>query len=141
MRRGKESKMFNGAYEDDCDPHDRVKYGVLNMCLDSMGIRSCASYGNSYMQLKGVRLRSTFVDGNSSASSVVATCEQYCHVLMKYKDKELRAVVDIALVGFRDELSCLCVSGQEDDCCPPPSPLPTSRTVRRAVFHGPPAAC
>ncbi len=33
---------------------------------------------------------------SSSPSTTLATCEYYCHVLNKYNDSELKAVVDVA---------------------------------------------
>ena len=44
-----------------------------------------------------VRLRTTFADMDSSSPSTsLATCEYYCHVLAKYTDQELKAVLDVA---------------------------------------------
>lgn len=50
------------------------------------------------MILKNVRLRTSFADmDSSSASTSLATCEYYCHVLNKYNDNELKAVMEVAL--------------------------------------------
>lgn len=67
------------------------------MVLDPRGVKSCRQYGTSYLLLKGVRLRSSFADMDSgSPSATLATCEYYAHVLEKYNDRELKAVIDIA---------------------------------------------
>lgn len=96
-RRGWESRLFNKLY-DSSTGFDRVKYGVLNIVKDPAGIASCSSYGESYMVLKNVRLRTTFADqDSSSASASLATCEYYSHVLTHYTDAELKAVMEVAL--------------------------------------------
>ena len=91
----KEDAMFNKAYSG-VPPFERCKYGALNVTNDPHGLHACAAYGESYLILKNCRLRATFADSNSSRNSSLATCESYCHVLNKYSDAELEAVMDVA---------------------------------------------
>eukprot|EP00440_Ansanella_granifera_P069575 gb/GFBE01075487.1/.p1 GENE.gb/GFBE01075487.1/~~gb/GFBE01075487.1/.p1 ORF type:complete len:517 (+),score=84.92 gb/GFBE01075487.1/:1-1551(+) len=92
-----EDRLFQGKYKDS-SAEDRVKYGVLNAVNDPHGIASVAGqYGRDYFMLKSVRLRATFSDQDSCyRESEVASCEWYAHVLNKYNDKELAAVVRVA---------------------------------------------
>ena len=91
-----EDRLFNRAYQGSA-AHDRVKYGVLNVVQDAAGVRACAQYGTSFLVLKEVRLRTTFSDQDTSnVAGVVASCQYYAHVLDKYNEQELRAVVDVA---------------------------------------------
>ena len=73
-----------------------ARYGVLNITNDPSGVRACEQYGESYLVLKNVRLRTTFADKDSSSpSTTLATCEYYCHVLNTYSNPELMAVMDV----------------------------------------------
>ncbi|CAM9486894.1 unnamed protein product, partial [Discosporangium mesarthrocarpum] len=91
-----ERRMF-GTHYDRSSPQDRVKYGVFNITHDHFGVSSCSTYGLSYLVLKNVRLRTTFADKDTSnTNSVLATCQDYCHVLLKYSTEELRAVAEVA---------------------------------------------
>lgn len=91
-----EKRMFHKIY-DDSPGFERVKYGVLNMVNDPNGINSCLGYGTSHFVLKGVRLRTSFADRDTSANCAkIASCEYYCHVLAKYKRNELIDLLDVA---------------------------------------------
>jgi len=95
-----EDRLFQGIYEG-AAAFDRVKYGVLNAVNDPRGISTVAKqYGLDYLVLRGVRLRTTFSDRDSCNQGQLASCEWYAHVLEKYNDLELRAVVEVA-VGER----------------------------------------
>jgi len=60
-----EDKLFGGHYNH-AKPFERCKYGVLNIHNDPNGVASCAGYGLSFMVLKEVRLRTTFVSMDSA---------------------------------------------------------------------------
>merc|ERR1712151_1275898 len=98
-------------------PSERPKYGVLNIGKDPQGMRAfCAqTYGKSYLQLHGVRLRTTFSatdSGNMVADygkeptpqlpkawelpdHRVATLDYCAHILLEFSAKELRAALDV----------------------------------------------
>ena len=70
-----EDRLFNKYYHDST-PFDRCKYGVFNVVNDPHGVSNCSNYGESYLVLKNVRLRTSFADmDSSSASTSLATCE------------------------------------------------------------------
>lgn len=48
--------------------------------------------------------------GSSGDSAILATCEYYCHILNKYNDAELKAVVDVA-TGRALWRPSTCISG------------------------------
>jgi len=123
-RRAWENRMFSGIY-DSSSAFDRVKYGVLNIFNDPNGVDCCHYYGDSYMLLRDVRLRSTFASKDSSNSDVVLSSgtskserprdmeclvvsrtkilcarttavEHYTHVLKDFSDTELQQLVALA---------------------------------------------
>lgn len=95
-RAAHESRIFNTIY-DDAEPFDRVKYGVLNVLNDPQGVKACCGYGQSYLILKKVRLRTTFASSDTFCKTVrLSCCEHYAHVLNSYSNEELRAVVEVA---------------------------------------------
>ena len=51
--------MFNSIYHS-AKPFDRVKYGVLNLANDPLGVQSCYGYGDSYF-LFGATWRSSLL--------------------------------------------------------------------------------
>ena len=91
-----ENRMFNNIY-DRASPQERVKYGVLNVVNDPNGIAACAQYGDAYLLLRNVRLRTSFAAGDTSAAVKIASCEYYFHVLQHYSDAELKEVIDVSL--------------------------------------------
>eukprot|EP00759_Apiculatamorpha_spiralis_P001348 PhF_6_TR1052/c0_g1_i3/m.2177 len=84
QRWGWEKRLFHQKY-DDVDAFLRPKYGCLNIVNDPRGISSASHYGDSYFILRGVRLRTTFTDMDSSCSNCkVATCEHYAHSMLSW---------------------------------------------------------
>eukprot|EP01156_Anaeramoeba_ignava_P013458 Anaeramoba_ignava/a5252_220.p1 GENE.a5252_220~~a5252_220.p1 ORF type:complete len:392 (-),score=75.05 a5252_220:37-1212(-) len=98
-----EDQMFNKIYHDS-KPFDRVKYGSLNIVNDPHGVKCVYSYGDSFLVLKKVRLRTTFTSQDSCTNPQLACCEYYCHVLSEFSDQELKAVMEVAnkKVQFHD---------------------------------------
>ena len=91
-----ENRMFDGIY-DKSPPWERVKYGVLNIFNDPYGVLSCYGYGDCYLRLKKVRLRTTFSNcDTASSTAIVSCCEYYSHILNKYTNEELKDVIKIA---------------------------------------------
>jgi len=108
-RSGWEDNCFGRIYSN-AKPLDRVKYGVLNIVRDPVGVTACAGYGDSFFILKRIRLRTSFASSDTSYSEVkIASCEYYCHVLQQYSTPELQAVVDVA-IGKKDSTSSSCIS-------------------------------
>ena len=95
-RKSWEDRIFNKIYHKS-PPVDRVKYGVLNIVGDSRGVKACYAYGESFLQLKKVRLRTTFASADTSSCTVkLSCCEHYVNVLNEYSDLELKAILDVA---------------------------------------------
>ncbi|GAB5368963.1 hypothetical protein AAMO2058_001364400 [Amorphochlora amoebiformis] len=97
-RGGWEKKIFNGAYEG-AKPFDRPKYGVLNFANDPGGVKRCYSYGDSFLLLRNVRLRTTFTFKDTSCIKTISemgTCEYYMHVLKSFTDGEIKDMVKMA---------------------------------------------
>lgn len=96
-----EKVLFNGIY-DKSEGHDKVKYGALNI-TNSNGIKSCYSYGDSYLILKDdIKKRITFVHGDSSGQDLhIVTYEYPVPILSFLSDGELKDVIDIA-IGRKD---------------------------------------
>jgi len=97
IRRGWERELFGGHY-DDCKPFERSKYGALGVMNDYRGVTSAYQYGDSYLVLKDVRLRTTFAakDSGGISGSELAVLDKYAHVLKDYHDHELRNLVEVA---------------------------------------------
>eukprot|EP00931_Biecheleriopsis_adriatica_P072929 TRINITY_DN47308_c0_g1_i1.p1 TRINITY_DN47308_c0_g1~~TRINITY_DN47308_c0_g1_i1.p1 ORF type:complete len:1465 (+),score=355.71 TRINITY_DN47308_c0_g1_i1:40-4395(+) len=100
IRKGWERELFGGAYED-AKPFERCKYGALSVMNDYRGITSAYQYGDSYLVLKDVRLRTTFAatDSGGIAGSRLAVLDKYAHVLKEYNDRELHSLVEVALAN------------------------------------------
>eukprot|EP01060_Flectonema_neradi_P009921 TRINITY_DN17077_c0_g1_i1.p1 TRINITY_DN17077_c0_g1~~TRINITY_DN17077_c0_g1_i1.p1 ORF type:complete len:379 (+),score=63.16 TRINITY_DN17077_c0_g1_i1:60-1196(+) len=95
-RQGWESRLFNKLY-DGVEGFQRPKYGCLNVVRDPKGIASASQYGDSYLVLKGVRLRCSFADQDSSSDNCeLACCEWYAHVLNQFGKRELLAILEVA---------------------------------------------
>eukprot|EP00698_Gefionella_okellyi_P006086 TRINITY_DN1554_c0_g1_i2.p2 TRINITY_DN1554_c0_g1~~TRINITY_DN1554_c0_g1_i2.p2 ORF type:complete len:336 (+),score=64.13 TRINITY_DN1554_c0_g1_i2:108-1115(+) len=95
-----ENAMFAGIYKDDMPGTDRVKYGSLNVLADPAGAVGSAQYGDCHMVMKGVRLRTTFANGDTGSPQFqdgLAMCEYYAHVLRDFSDVELQHVMEVAL--------------------------------------------
>eukprot|EP01105_Mastigella_eilhardi_P021379 TRINITY_DN5174_c0_g1_i3.p1 TRINITY_DN5174_c0_g1~~TRINITY_DN5174_c0_g1_i3.p1 ORF type:complete len:315 (-),score=50.34 TRINITY_DN5174_c0_g1_i3:31-975(-) len=92
-----EDRIFHRSYPKDCIGFDRPKYGVLNVLNDPAGVGSCSGYGDSFLVLRGCRLRTSFASCDTSNSNVqISSCEWYAHVLMEYSDNELRNTLEVA---------------------------------------------
>ncbi|CAK9060862.1 unnamed protein product [Durusdinium trenchii] len=100
IRKGWEKELFGGCY-DDSKPFERCKYGALSVMNDYRGVLSAYQYGDSYLVLKDVRLRTTFAatDSGGIAGSRLAVLDKYAHVLQEYDDRELRELVEVALAN------------------------------------------
>lgn len=91
-----EDRMFDNIYHSSTG-FDRVKYGVLNFMNDPMGVRSCYGYGNSYLLLRNVRLRTTFADCDTGSNhAILGSCEFYGHILNKLTDSEMKDLHKVA---------------------------------------------
>uniref|UniRef100_A0A7S1G8D8 Uncharacterized protein n=1 Tax=Bicosoecida sp. CB-2014 TaxID=1486930 RepID=A0A7S1G8D8_9STRA len=98
MRVDWENRLFGGVYGsvDDTKGFERVKYGVLNVVNDPKGISCARQYGSSYLVLRGVRLRCSFADRDSSCvTTKLACCESYAHVLSSFSPAELKATLEV----------------------------------------------
>ena len=67
-----ENSLFENAYNDAKDA-ERCKYGVMNVVNDPNGITAAYSYGNSYMILQHVRLRSSFANQDTGGGASCST--------------------------------------------------------------------
>eukprot|EP00812_Abedinium_dasypus_P010012 NODE_365_length_1631_cov_362.512690.p1 GENE.NODE_365_length_1631_cov_362.512690~~NODE_365_length_1631_cov_362.512690.p1 ORF type:complete len:307 (+),score=57.09 NODE_365_length_1631_cov_362.512690:3-923(+) len=96
MRAKWEDELFGGHYVH-AVPHERCKYGALNVTNDPLGVRSCQQYGLCYLKLKGVRWRTTLSTGDSAGLTTddLATAGWYAHALEGYTDDELSAVIEV----------------------------------------------
>ena len=63
-----EQRLFKNKY-DAVAAFERPKYGCLNTVNDPRGIKSAVNYGDTYMVLRGVRMRTTFTDQDSSSAN------------------------------------------------------------------------
>ncbi|CAE8599665.1 unnamed protein product, partial [Polarella glacialis] len=92
-----ERDLFGGTY-DGSRGFDRCKYGVLNAMNDHRGVVKCHQYGDSYLVLRDVRLRTTFSPEDSAnlKAERLAVLDYYGHVLAEYSDEELRETVGVA---------------------------------------------
>ena len=53
-------------------------------------MQSCTHYGDSFLVLKRVRLRTSFASCDTACDSAqISSCEWYAHVLMEYQDNEI----------------------------------------------------
>lgn len=100
VRRKWEKNLFGSNY--DCAaPFERPKYGVQNVWNDHRGVQGCQQYGDSYLVLKNVRLRSTLSpeDSGNLKATRLAVLDYYAHVLVKYSDQELLMTLGVAQGG------------------------------------------
>ncbi|KAJ4459871.1 putative Calcium-dependent protein kinase 15 [Paratrimastix pyriformis] len=68
---------------------------VLNIVNDPCGVKCCSQYGESYLLLRNVRLRTSFANEDTGGGEhELASCEYYCHVLNRFSDPELVAVLE-----------------------------------------------
>lgn len=91
-----ENGLFNNFY-DKAEPFDRVKYGALNILNDPQGITHAYGYGDSYLVMKNVRMRTSFTNHDTFGHIInIACCEHYLHVLNEFNDAALAGVTQIA---------------------------------------------
>eukprot|EP00929_Paragymnodinium_shiwhaense_P044839 TRINITY_DN22993_c0_g1_i1.p1 TRINITY_DN22993_c0_g1~~TRINITY_DN22993_c0_g1_i1.p1 ORF type:complete len:660 (+),score=227.94 TRINITY_DN22993_c0_g1_i1:55-2034(+) len=95
-----EHSLFQGAY-DGCKDFERPKYGVLNVHNDYRGVVRAKQYGDCYMVLKNVRLRTTFSPEDSAnlKAERLACLDFYAHVLDEYTNDELQETLKVATTG------------------------------------------
>ncbi|CAE7250991.1 unnamed protein product [Symbiodinium pilosum] len=95
-----ERDLFQGAYTG-CRDFERPKYGVLNVHNDYRGVVRAKQYGDCYMVLKDVRLRTTFSPEDSAnlKAERLACLDYYAHVLNEYTDGELVETLKVATTG------------------------------------------
>ena len=93
-----ETCMFGTCY-DNATPHERPKYGCLNVSGDLQGVPSARAYGQLFLMLHPhIRYRTTFFHkdtGGFVASESLATNDFYAHVLNSYNDTELTQVLRV----------------------------------------------
>jgi hypothetical protein len=97
-----ENRLFGGSYS--CaEDGERVKYGCLNFFGDQRGDMLAAPvYGDCYFLLKEeVRVRATFANMDSSqvankgGGQGLSTCENFAHVLLDFREDELRLALRV----------------------------------------------
>lgn len=95
-----ERDLFQGAYSG-CRDFERPKYGVLNVHNDYRGVVRAKQYGDCYIVLKDVRLRTTFSPEDSAnlKAERLACLDYYAHVLNEYTDNELEETLKVATTG------------------------------------------
>jgi len=94
-----ETTMFNGFY-DNAEPHERVKYGSLNIDSNPDGVMSTVAYGDAFIVLKQeVKYRITLVYGDSSGISYhlhIATPKYLTNILNYIPTTVLDAAIRVA---------------------------------------------
>ncbi len=92
-----EQVLFNKIY-DGCEPHERVKYGVVNIMNDPAGVTSARAYGDCYFVLnENVRKRTTFIVGDSSSQEMhLCTLPSSNIMLYLLSDELLKKAMDIS---------------------------------------------
>jgi|EP00624_Nannochloropsis_granulata_P007413 hypothetical protein len=93
-----EDTLFRQAYQE-AKPHERPKYGVLNIYNAQTGVHAAVQYGKSYFELTyATRFRATFTPKDSCAvkSDSVGTVEAYAHVMLEWEKEETLHVVEVA---------------------------------------------
>ncbi|KAJ3443705.1 hypothetical protein M0812_09549 [Anaeramoeba flamelloides] len=131
-----ESQLFNNIYEkfgtrNHCDPFERPKYGSLNIVNDQKGVKCCSCYGECHMELKGVKLRTTFANMDSFHTKNLASCEYYCHVLSEFSEKELKAIVEVGTGRATWKNSSLIANYKE---CQIHGPVKLSENIKVIAF-------
>jgi len=104
-----EYSLFGSAYTK-AQPSQRPKYGVQNIWNDHRGVMGCSQYGDSYLVLKGVRLRATCSPEDSANCNArkLSSLDFYAHVFLEYSDKELAETLRVAsqdMAGGRGDSS------------------------------------
>lgn len=88
-----EDTLFGRAYRQ-AEPSERVKYGVLNFTNNVRGVSAChKTYGQDYLVLQRVRLRTTMCSDDSWVQTPVGTPDYYAHILGDYSDEDFAAAL------------------------------------------------
>jgi len=97
QRKQWEGSLFGGHYNN-AVASERPKYGVQNVWNDYQGVLGCKQYGDSYIILKDVRLRTTFSPEDSANLKArrLSVPDFYAHQLLEYSERELKEVVHVA---------------------------------------------
>ena len=92
-----EDNLFMSVYKD-AEPHERVKYGAVNLNCDPDGVKAAHWYGNSYFVMnEDVKLRASFVYNDSSVMDLhMATFKHFCNILYYIPENGLRSIIDVA---------------------------------------------
>jgi len=92
-----EDNLFMSVYKD-ADPHERVKYGAVNLNCDPDGVKTAHWYGNSYFVMnEDVKMRASFVYNDSSVMDLhMATFKHFCNILYYIPENGLRSIIDVA---------------------------------------------
>ena len=93
-----EQNLFGKMY-DNCQGYERVKYGVLNILDQPMGVLTAYGYGDSYLELKTkVKERSSFVLGDSSQKQFqICSFDTPIQLLYYVDDALLNEIINKAL--------------------------------------------
>lgn len=93
-----EDILFGHTYHE-AEPHERPKYGVLNIYNAQTGCHAAVQYGKSYLELTHpTRFRATFTPKDSCGvkSEDVGTVEAYAHVMLHWQKEETLHVAKVA---------------------------------------------
>lgn len=99
-----EAALFGNSYDKRCHGSLRPKYACLNITGDVQGCFPARHYGDLYITLcKHVRHRVTMSDDDTGRNhqDALATCDAYAHVLARYNDTDLKAVLNVASTRVR----------------------------------------
>jgi hypothetical protein len=111
-----ERKLFSSAY-DEAKDFDRPKYGCLNVSGDVKGVNAAAMFGSLVITLQPhVRHRCTFFNTGAACfndSDTLATNEYYAHVLHRYNDYELTAILNVCKTARMGGSSSTCATYKE----------------------------
>lgn len=85
--------MFGALYED-CEPRERIKYGILNYANDRCGMKKCRDNGQSIIVLKShLRARCTLANRNKWTSKETLSTFKYNYaVIRRLFDNNLKAL-------------------------------------------------
>ena len=99
-----EAALFGNSYDKRCHGSLRPKYACLNITGDVQGCFPARHYGDLYITLcKHVRHRVTMSDDDTGRNhqDALATCDAYAHVLSRYNDTDLKAVLNVSSTRVR----------------------------------------
>lgn len=96
-RRKWEHNIFDSKEYDSFEPHEKVKYGTLNLSRHRIGCEKARQYGKSYLILQDhVKLRTTLTPGDSDSMGVenVGTFEFPENVIADYSPTQHKFLSD-----------------------------------------------